>query len=42
MTDDDARFVNDFLDGMFPSSPRVPGVIFDAYVSNADVNDYDL
>lgn len=42
MTDDDARFVNDFIDSMFPLAPRIPGVIFDAYVSNADVNNYDL
>ncbi len=42
MTDDDARFANDFIDSMFPLAPRIPGVIFDAYVSNADVNNYDL
>jgi pimeloyl-ACP methyl ester carboxylesterase len=42
MTDDDARFVNDFIDSVFPLAPRVPGVVFDAYVSNADVNSYDL
>jgi pimeloyl-ACP methyl ester carboxylesterase len=42
MTDDDARFVAEFIDSMFPLAPRVSGVIFDAYVSNADVNSYDL
>jgi pimeloyl-ACP methyl ester carboxylesterase len=42
MTDDDVRFVTEFLDTMFPVTPRLRGVIFDAYVSNADVNNYDL
>jgi pimeloyl-ACP methyl ester carboxylesterase len=42
MTDDDARFVAEFIDSMFPLTPRVRGVIFDACVSNADVNNYDL
>jgi pimeloyl-ACP methyl ester carboxylesterase len=27
---------------MFPISPRVKGVDFDAFVSNADVNSYNL
>lgn len=30
------------LDGIFPVSRRVDGALFDAYVSNRDVNDYDL
>lgn len=38
MTADDARFVSEFIDSMFPVTPRVRGVIFDACVSNADVN----
>jgi pimeloyl-ACP methyl ester carboxylesterase len=42
MSDDDARFVAEFIDSMFPPTPRVRGVIPDAFVSNADVNDYDL
>ena len=42
MTDDDARFVAEFVDSMFPLTPRVRGVIFDAFVSNADVNACDL
>jgi pimeloyl-ACP methyl ester carboxylesterase len=42
MTDDEARFVSEYIESMFPLTPRVPGVIFDAFESNADVNDYDL
>lgn len=42
MTNDDARFVTEFIDGMFPVAPRVRGVLFDAFVSNADVNNYNL
>lgn len=42
MSDDDARYVTEYIDSMFPLTPRVPGVIFDAFVSNADVNNYDL
>jgi pimeloyl-ACP methyl ester carboxylesterase len=37
---EDARFVNEFIDSLFPVSPK--GVDFDAFVSNADVNDYKL
>ena len=39
---DDARFVTEFLDGMFPLTPRVRGVIFDAFVGNAAVTGCDL
>jgi pimeloyl-ACP methyl ester carboxylesterase len=42
MSEDDARFVTEFFDGMFPLTPRVRGVIFDACISNADVTNYDL
>lgn len=42
LTHDDARFVAEFIDSMFPLTPRVPGVIFDAFVSNADVNACNL
>jgi pimeloyl-ACP methyl ester carboxylesterase len=42
LTGDDARFVTEFLDGMFPLTPRVRGVIFDAFVSNPDVDTCDL
>ena len=40
MTSEDARYVNEFIDSLFPVS--ADGFIFDAFVSNADVNDYDL
>jgi pimeloyl-ACP methyl ester carboxylesterase len=42
MTEVDARFVAEFLDGMFPLTPRRPGVLFDAFVSNADVHNCPL
>jgi pimeloyl-ACP methyl ester carboxylesterase len=42
MTADDARFVAQFLDSMFPLTPRRPGVLFDAFVSNVAVNNCDL
>jgi pimeloyl-ACP methyl ester carboxylesterase len=40
MTSDDARFVTEFIDSLFPMSPA--GYNFDLYVSNADVNFYNL
>jgi pimeloyl-ACP methyl ester carboxylesterase len=40
MSRKDARFVTEFIDTLFPVSPE--GVDFDAFVSNADVNDYNL
>jgi pimeloyl-ACP methyl ester carboxylesterase len=40
MTSQDARFVNEFIDSLFPVRPE--GLNFDLYVSNADVNDYNL
>ena len=40
MTSEDARFVTEFIDSLFPVSPA--GFIFDAVVSNAAVNDYNL
>ena len=42
MSDDDALFVSEFVDSMFPLTPRVPGVTFDAFVSNAEVNNCNL
>ncbi|MGZ6270509.1 MAG: alpha/beta fold hydrolase [Candidatus Limnocylindrales bacterium] len=42
MTDADVRFVAEFIDSLFPITPRVQGVDFDAFVSNADVNNYNL
>jgi pimeloyl-ACP methyl ester carboxylesterase len=40
MSSEDVRFVTEFIDSLFPVSPE--GVDFDAFVSNADVNDYNL
>lgn len=40
MSREDARLVTEFIDSLFPVSPA--GVDFDAFVSNADVNGYDL
>jgi pimeloyl-ACP methyl ester carboxylesterase len=40
MTSEDARYVNEFIDSLFPLS--TDGFIFDAFVSNADVNGYNL
>ena len=40
MSDDDARAANEFIDSLFPMSPD--GVNFDLFVSNADVNNYEL
>jgi pimeloyl-ACP methyl ester carboxylesterase len=37
---ENARFVTEFIDSLFPVSPE--GVDFDAFVSNAAVNDYNL
>jgi pimeloyl-ACP methyl ester carboxylesterase len=37
---EDTRFVTEFIDSLFPVCPE--GVDFDAFVSNADVNDYNL
>jgi len=40
MSGDDARFVNAFIDSLFPMSHD--GVDFDLFVSNADVTNYNL
>jgi pimeloyl-ACP methyl ester carboxylesterase len=40
MTVEDARFVKEFIDSLFPVAPE--GYDFDVSVSNADVNDYNL
>lgn len=42
LTEADERSVADFLDTIFPLTPRVPGVLFDAFVSNAAVHHCDL
>jgi pimeloyl-ACP methyl ester carboxylesterase len=40
VSSEDARSVTEFIDSLFPVSPE--GVDFDAFVSNAHVNDYNL
>jgi pimeloyl-ACP methyl ester carboxylesterase len=40
MSDDDVRYVNAFIDSLFPMSPE--GYNFDLFVSNADVTNYNL
>jgi pimeloyl-ACP methyl ester carboxylesterase len=40
ITSEDARSVSEFIDSLFPMRPE--GFNFDLYVSNADVNDYNL
>lgn len=40
--DEEQRFVAEFLDSLFPVSPSIAGLNFDAFVSNADVNGYEL
>jgi pimeloyl-ACP methyl ester carboxylesterase len=42
MTSDDAQLVAAFIDSMFPMTPRIEGIDFDAFVSNADANNYKL
>lgn len=42
LTADDAESVTAFLNSMFPITPRLAGVLFDAFISNADVNGYPL
>ena len=40
MTEEDVRYVNEFIDSLFPMSPE--GFNFDLFVSNADVTNYNL
>jgi pimeloyl-ACP methyl ester carboxylesterase len=40
MSGDDVRYVNEFIDSLFPMSPE--GYNFDLFVSNVDVTHYDL
>jgi pimeloyl-ACP methyl ester carboxylesterase len=42
MTAGDAGLVAEFVESLFPISWKIRGVTFDAYVSNADVNAYEL
>lgn len=37
-----AVFISEFIDSMFPIAAKARGAMFDALVSNADVNDCDL
>jgi pimeloyl-ACP methyl ester carboxylesterase len=39
MSSDDVRYVNEFIDSLFPMSPE--GYNFDLFVSNADVTNYN-
>jgi pimeloyl-ACP methyl ester carboxylesterase len=39
---EDAKFVTMFFDSMFPITLKLAGVLFDAFVSNANVNGYPL
>jgi pimeloyl-ACP methyl ester carboxylesterase len=42
MNDEEACFVREFIDSLFPLTPRLRGVFFDVFVSNAAVNDCNL
>jgi pimeloyl-ACP methyl ester carboxylesterase len=42
LTPDEAAFVKETIDSLFPITPNVPGVMFDAFVSNAHVDGYAL
>ncbi len=42
LTAEDAEAVTAFLNSMFPITPKLAGVLFDAFISNADVNSYPL
>ena len=42
MTGDDAHFVAEFIDSLFPVTPNLAGMAFDAFVSHVDVNGYEL
>jgi pimeloyl-ACP methyl ester carboxylesterase len=42
LDDADVAFMAEMMDSFFPIAPRVRGIVFDAYVSNPDVNSYLL
>jgi pimeloyl-ACP methyl ester carboxylesterase len=39
---EDAQYIADMADSIFPVDPRANGAVFDAFVSNPDVNSYPL
>lgn len=39
---EDEHFVSEFLDSLFPITPKVRGIDYDAFISNPDVNGYPL
>lgn len=39
---EDDAFLDELLDSLFPVGPRADGIAFDAFVGNAEVNDYPL
>lgn len=40
--DEQAAYVEEMLDSIFPLGPRAEGAIFDAFSSNPEINDYPL
>jgi pimeloyl-ACP methyl ester carboxylesterase len=42
LTPEQAAFVRETIDSLFPITPNAPAVFFDAHVSNADVNGCEL
>ncbi len=42
LTAEDARFVSEMVDSIFPIAPRAEGALFDAFISDPDVNGYKL
>lgn len=40
--DEQAAYVEEMLDSIFPLGPRADGAIFDAFSSNPEINDYPL
>jgi pimeloyl-ACP methyl ester carboxylesterase len=41
-SNEDNRYVTEFIDSLFPVAPRAEGIDFDAFISNPDVNGYPL
>lgn len=39
---DDAQMMDQMMDSIFPVAPRAEGAIFDAYISNPEINTYPL